>query len=424
MGIEDGFKETEIGPIPVDWEVVPLQEAATFTRKPRGLNLADHEAIPFIPMALVPDNSTLIEQYELRPGDSIRSGTYCERGNILLAKITPSFENGKQGIVGDLPLDFAYATTEVYPIQARPGCLDQMFLFHFLRLPNVRADIAGKMEGSTGRQRVPRAVIENYPIPLPPLPEQRRIAHVLSAIQRAIAAQDDLIAAAREVKRSLMQRLFTYGPGPEPAPTKETEIGEIPEHWEVVRLGEVADKPQYGYTASASQHPVGPKFLRITDIQNGRVSWLSVPFCEIDERGLTKYRLEPGDLLFARIGATTGKTYLVTECPSSIFASYLIRVRVKSERLLPGYAHYFTNTETYWRQIDAAKGGRLKKGVNIPVLSSLLLPLPPLCEQHEISHSLSALDRKIETEEQRKAALQELFKSMLHQLMTGQVRLK
>jgi len=128
--------------------------------------------------------------------------------------------------------------------------------------------------------------------------------------------------------------------------------------------------------------------------------------------------------LFARIGATTGKTYLVTECPPAVFASYLIRVRVKTERLLSDYAHYFTNTEAYWRQIDAAKGGRLKKGINIPVLRSLLLPLPPLSEQHEIAYILSAADRKIETEEKRKAALQALFKTMLHQLMTGQMRLK
>ncbi len=75
------------------------------------------------------------------------------------------------------------------------------------------------------------------PIPLPPLPEQRRIAAVLNAIQEAIAAQEDVIAAARQLKRSLMQRLFTVGPYREPAETQETEIGEIPAHWEVVELG-------------------------------------------------------------------------------------------------------------------------------------------------------------------------------------------
>jgi restriction endonuclease S subunit len=195
-------KDTDIGSIPVEWNVARLKHAAIFTRKPRGLDLSEHEAIPFIPMELVPDNGTVIDQYELRAGSGIRSGTYCEKGDILLAKITPSFENGKQGIVGGFPLGFAYATTEVYPIQPKPNALDPMFLFHFLRLPSVRADITGKMEGSTGRQRIPKAVIENYPIPLPPLPEQRRIAHVLSTIQRAIAAQEDVIAAAKETKRS------------------------------------------------------------------------------------------------------------------------------------------------------------------------------------------------------------------------------
>jgi type I restriction enzyme S subunit len=97
-------------------------------------------------------------------------------------------------------------------------------------------------------------------------------------------------------------------------------------------------------------------------------------------------------------------------------------VCVETERLLPEYLHYFTHMESYWRQINAAKGGRLKKGVNIPVLRSLLLPLPPLPEQRRIAHMLSAVDRKIEAEEQRKAALQALFKSMLQQLMTGQLR--
>jgi type I restriction enzyme S subunit len=199
---------------------------------------------------------------------------------------------------------------------------------------------------------------------------------------------------------------------------KEAEIGPIPVDWDVVRLGEVADKPQYGYTASALEQPVGPKFLRITDIQEGRVSWSSVPFCRIDERGLAKYRLEPRDLLFARIGATTGKTYLVTECPPSVFASYLMRVRVKSERLLPEYAHYFTNTAVYWRQINASKGGRLKKGINIPILTSLLLPLPPLPEQRRIAHVLSAIQRAIAAQDDLIAAAREVKRSLMQRLFT------
>jgi type I restriction enzyme S subunit len=203
------LKETEIGPVLEHWEVAPLKDAATFTRKPKGLKLSEYETIPFIPMELISETSTQIDQYVPKPGNSIRSGTYCEKGDILLPKITPSFENGKQGIVGEIPLDFAYATTEVYPIRGKPDRLDQMFLFHFLQLPHVRADIAGKMEGSTGRQRVPKAVVEKYSVPLPSLPEQRCIARMLSTVDRKIEAEEQRKAALQTLFKTMLEQLMT-----------------------------------------------------------------------------------------------------------------------------------------------------------------------------------------------------------------------
>ena len=169
----------------------------------------------------------------------------------------------------------------------------------------------------------------------------------------------------------------------------------LPQGWKWVKLGEVWLKPQYGFTASAVNQSVGPKFLRITDIQNGQVNWDTVPYCEIDNELLRKYRLEPGDLLFARIGATTGKSLLIRECPEAIFASYLIRVRVDSSRVLPEFLFYFTQGDLYWSQVDAAKGGRLKQGINIPVLSSFPLPLPPLEEQRRIVARIEELMSRI-----------------------------
>src|SRR5688500_855276 len=91
---------------------------------------------------------------------------------------------------------------------------------------------------------------------------------------------------------------------------KETELGPLPEDWAVSRIAESCYKPEYGYTASAEQEPVGPRFLRITDIQEQGVDWDSVPYCRCDENTKRKHRLQPGDLLFARIGATTGKNFL------------------------------------------------------------------------------------------------------------------
>ena len=185
----------------------------------------------------------------------------------------------------------------------------------------------------------------------------------------------------------------------------------LPEHWKAVRLGDYIFKPEYGYTASATHDPIGAKFLRITDIQDDSVNWKDVPYCECDEDTKKKYLLVPGDIVIARIGATTGKTFLVDECPESIFASYLIRVKTKSPLLSPFLSTYF-RTEDYWRQIRQNKGGRLKGGVNIPILQNLKIPLPPLPEQRAIAHVLQTLQeakstrqRELALERERKAAL-------------------
>jgi type I restriction enzyme S subunit len=406
----DGFKDTELGPLPVDWEVVPMGEIASLTMgqsPPSSTYNTNGQGLPFLQgkaefreMYPLPVKWCSHPQRVAEP-DSILISVRAPVGDVNLAKEKYCIGRGLAAINGD-------------------ETLDNRFLFYLLIFAKRRLEDEGT--GSTFKS-INKGVLTSFLIPLPPLPEQRRIAHVLNTIQRQIAAQDALIAAAREVKRSLMQRLFTYGPGPEPAPTKETEIGEMPEHWEVVRLGEVIKKPQYGFTTSASEKEVGPYFLRITDIQDGKVNWAAVPYCKIDKSDFTKYELKAGDIVIARIGATTGKSYRITECPPAVFASYLIRIRT-TNRVDSGFLAYFTDSPLYWQQINASKGGRLKQGVNIPVLKSLVLPLPPVSEQGEIAHILTTADRKIAAEEQRQAALQELFKSMLHQLMTGQIRLQ
>ena len=186
---------------------------------------------------------------------------------------------------------------------------------------------------------------------------------------------------------------------------------DLPEHWKAVRLGDYIFRPEYGYTASATHDSIGAKFLRITDIQDSGVNWRDVPYCKCDEDTKKKYLLVPGDIVIARIGATTGKAFLVDECPESIFASYLIRVKTKSPLLSPFLSTYF-RTEDYWRQIRQNKGGRLKGGVNIPILQTLKIPLPPLPEQHAIAHVLqtiqeanAARQRELTLERERKAAL-------------------
>jgi len=106
------------------------------------------------------------------------------------------------------------------------------------------------------------------------------------------------------------------------------------------------------------------------------------------------------------------------------FGSYLIRILLDKDDCCPEYVYYFTNTSTYWSKINANKEGKLKKGVSASFLKTLLIPLPPLPEQEEIARLLNTVDKKINVEERKKVTLQELFRTTLHKLMTGEIRLK
>jgi type I restriction enzyme S subunit len=260
---------------------------------------------------------------------------------------------------------------------------------------------------------------------IPPLPEQRKIAAVLDTVRRAIEATDKVIAAAKELKRSLLQYLFTYGPVPhdraDQVPLKETEIGPMPEGWEVAQLGEYCGSPQYGFTATAQLEPVGPRFLRITDIQNGEVLWSAVPYCNCPPETKQRYTVQSGDILVARIGATTGKSYLIRGHPEAVFASYLMRLRAK-EGLLPSYLWQYMSSAAYWRQIEASRGGKLKSGLSASELRRIELPVPSPEEQSLIGGELEALDSVVAVYRRRGDILTTLFTVALHRLMTGQVR--
>ena len=158
-----------------------------------------------------------------------------------------------------------------------------------------------------------------------------------------------------------------------------------------VRVEEVAESVSYGVTASATEEPVGPKFLRITDIQHGQVDWNTVPWCDpttVSEDD----RLLPGDIVFARTGATTGKSYMIRDCPEgAVFASYLIRVRLGSS-VSPSYVSRFFQSADYWAQIRRDARGAAQPGVNATKLKGLQVPLPPLAEQKRIAGILDAAD--------------------------------
>lgn len=210
----------------------------------------------------------------------------------------------------------------------------------------------------------------------------------------------------------------------EPEPPDMEGLSELPGGWVWASVDQLAWNIQYGHTESAKENPIGPKFLRITDIQDDRVNWDTVPYCNCSDVEYSRYHLEPNDLVFARTGATTGKSYLISDNHDAVFASYLIRLQF-SKYLNPKYIAWFFQSPIYWPQIMTVKKGSAQPGVNATILATLHVPLPPFAEQirivAEVERRLSVVDaleqsvaaNLIRAERMRQSILKKAFEGRL-----------
>ncbi len=181
--------------------------------------------------------------------------------------------------------------------------------------------------------------------------------------------------------------------------------------WQMLTLGEISKSISYGYTASAQSEPVGPKFLRITDIVNG-LNWDTVPYCKIDPNTYRKYKLEVGDIVVARTGATTGVAEVIKEDKQAVFASYLIRFAIDEAIADPFFIGYVLKS-VFWKEyIKSIVGGSAQPGANAKILSQFEILLPPLPTQRRIAEVLSTLDDKIELNRQMNATLETIARAI------------
>lgn len=274
--------------------------------------------------------------------------------------------------------------------------------------------------------------LEGYVLNLPPLPEQHAIAHTLRTIQQATGATESVIAATRELKQSLMHHLFTYGPVPVSdagqVPLKETEVGRVPEHWDVGSLSDYLREPlKNGHSAPEVTSGNGVPTLTLSAVTLNDFSSRHVKITSADTSKVADLWLKSGDLLIER--ANTKELVGISalyEGPEdfAIYPDLMVRVRVDESRLHPKFLAEYLRTpvaRNYFRQNARGTAGNMPK-INQGVIQQLRVPVPPTAEQRRIAANLRVLDRKIEVEESRRHALDVVFQSLLHHLMTGRLR--
>ena len=239
------------------------------TKKPRSHDRSSFELIPFAPMSAIPQGGAYAPAFTLKLSDAIASGTYFERGDILVAKITPSFENGKQALILDLPVPFGYATTEVIPLHPRNDEHDRRFLFFYLLHPDVRNYVADRMEGSTGRKRVPEDVLLDLPFPVFNSEDQKVICDSLELIQMTRLAEIESEQTTKNLKNAVMQALFTHGL--RGGTQKETEIGLVPKNWIICPLEMLCEE-----TETVDPRREGTRIIEYVDVSSISREFLTI----------------------------------------------------------------------------------------------------------------------------------------------------
>ena len=275
-----------------------------------------------------------------------------------------------------------------------------------------------------------------FPIIISPLPEQHRIVvkieELLTKLDAGINAlykvQSQLKRYRQSVLKSAFEGKLTEAWRVEHQGETEPTVpiaDDLPNGWTWTTVEKIAQQIHYGYTESATNDPIGPKFLRITDIQNNSVNWDSVPYCRIDEVKQQQYLLKENDLVFARTGATVGKSFLIQgSIPDAVFASYLIRIVLKKE-INAKFVYTFFQSQSYWMQIHQGKVGSGQPNVNAKILSQITLPLPPLPEQQaivsEVESRLSVADEVEKTVTAELKRAEQLRQSILKKAFSGKL---
>jgi type I restriction enzyme S subunit len=424
------FKMTELGLLPKEWEVVRLgQVLEEVDIRVRDSDITECAQSPLLSLTkeygLIPQSERFGKRIATKDvGDYkvVERGQVVYNPYVIWEGAVHILRHFRHGLV-----------SPVYPVmRVRATIADSYFVDQWLRMPSTISAYNRFASGAVNRRRsIRKSDFQSIEIPLPPLPEQKKIAAVLSAVQEVKEKTEAVIKATRELKKSLMKHLFTYGPVPleevEKVPLKETEIGLVPEGWDIKSLGDLTKSIEYGYSISipSQEDPHGIPIVSTADIsREGFITYNKVRRITPPKRLTERLILKDADVLFnwRNSPELVGKSAIFQQ-QSQIhtYASFLLRIRT-GESLNNTYLCYLLN---YYREtglfLKLSRRAVNQANYNKNEISVLKIPFPPLKVQEKIAETIYGGDRKNQVELDRKNTLEELFKTLLSNLMTGKI---
>jgi type I restriction enzyme S subunit len=363
-------------------------------------------------------------------GLSESATTLLNEGDIIISA------RGTVGVVAQLAKPMAF-NQSCYGIRGKRGVAETDFVYYVLR--HAVSEMKQVAHGGVF-DTITRDTFRIIEISLPSVPEQRAIAHILGALDDKIELNRRMNETLEAMARALFKSWFVdFDPvrakaeGRDPGLPKpiadlfpdsfeDSELGETPKGWEVKKLSDLCST-QYGFTASAVDEPIGPKFLRVTDINKRNwVEWGDVPHCKIDEEARASYSLQVGDLVVARM-ADPGKSAIIEEEIDAVFASYLVRLKPLS--LAHSYYVYgFLKSELYIAYAEGAKSGSVQASMNAKVIVDASLVVPSKAVIEGFFRAVFPLRHRLVANVKEAGTLSAIRDTLLPKLISGELRVR
>ncbi len=417
---ETEFRETEIGEIPKEWEVTNLGDNRFFKILPSGIK--EFEGFKeYLSTSSVEGNEIVkiegLITYDKRPS---RANMQPVENSVWLARMinSPKFLKANKDLIENKILSTGFLGVQTKEIETFD------YLFYYIQTNEFQeykdAYVTGAVQESLTNESA-----KDLLVIIPPLPEQSRIATVLSWF-------DDLIEVKRrqnEILEKTATAIFKswfidFEPFRDGEFVYSEELGkEIPKGWEVKRLGEVV-KTQYGVTISGENFGE-IKLLRITDINKTFViDWDNVPFCNLGEKMFYKYSLSDKDIVISRI-ADIGKVAIIEDPPKSVFASYLIRLKIKSNsNITPYYLYFWLKSEIYQEYILGVGEGSTRENTNAEVIKDGPILIPDISILQKFEELACDLRSKIILNQKQIMTLRKIRDTLLPLLVFGKLRVE
>ena len=401
-----GWRASRLG------DVVQI-ERGKFSHRPRNDPRFYGGSIPFVQTGDVTRSGGRIRAYSQTLNDlGLTVSRTFPRGVIL---ITIAANIGYSGI-----LEFESACPDSLIGITPSACVDTDYLQFYLATQQPEMD---RLAPRGTQKNINIQFLKPWPVILPPLAEQRNIAALLGLLRRAVERQEQLITLTTELKKAILHQFFTQGVHGEPQ--KQTEIGPVPESWQVLRCEQLCEMITVGVVVKPASYYVqnGAPVFRSFNVREDRLAPNDlVYFSDADNNTtLAKSKLRTGDVLVVRTGYP-GTSCVVPQEYDGANCIDLVIVRPKADLIRGGLLSRFFNSPVGKRQAIAAKHGLAQQHLNVAAVKRTLIPVPSLEEQGEIDEALATVEQKLAIHVGKHKALTALLRTLLHQLMTAKLR--